>query len=112
MVGGQWVFHPAGNIKFKVNILEDELTNGIEDFDLFSEQWYIHYDPNIDIVASTTFNGKDYPEIDGVVMPIAWKKMYKKGKIFCLTIGHNPDEFVNDENAWKLLSKGLLWAIK
>jgi len=112
MVGGQWVFHPAGNIKFKVNILEDELTKGIEDFDLFSEQWYIHYDPNIDIVASTTFNGKDYPEIDGVVMPIAWKKIYKKGKIFCLTIGHNPDEFVNDENAWKLLSKGLLWAMK
>ena len=56
------------NIEYKKSaFLEDELTNGIEDFDLFSEQWYIHYDPNIDIVASTTFNGNDYPEIDGVV---------------------------------------------
>ena len=42
------------------------------------------------------------------------KKFIKvnKGKIFCLTIGHDPDEFVNDKNAWKLLSKGLLWAMK
>ena len=112
MVGGQWVSHPGGKVKFKVNILEDELTDGIQDFELFSEQWYVHYDPNVDIIATTTFDGKYYPEIDGVVMPIAWKKMYNKGKIFCLTIGHDPDEFVNDENAWKLLSKGLLWAMK
>ena len=45
MVGGQWVSHPGGKVKFKVNILEDELTDGIQDFELFSEQWYVHYDP-------------------------------------------------------------------
>ena len=53
MVGGQWVSHPGGKVKFKVNILEDELTDGIQDFELFSEQWYVHYDPNVDIIATT-----------------------------------------------------------
>ena len=53
-----------------------------------------------------------YTEIDGVVMPIAWKKLYGKGKIFCLTIGHDPDEFINEENAWKLLTRGLKWATR
>ena len=112
MVGGQWVSHPGGKVKFTVNILDDELTIDLMDFELFSEQWYVHFDPNIDIIATTTFNGKYYPEIDGVVMPIAWKKLYGKGKIFCLTIGHDPDEFINEENAWKLLTRGLKWATR
>ena len=55
---------------------------------------------------------KYYPWIDGVVMPIAWKKEYGKGKIFFLTIGHDPDEFINEENAWKLLTRGLKWATR
>ena len=112
MVGGQWVSHPGGKVKFIVNILYDELTVGIMDFELFSEQWYVHFDPNIDIIATTTFDGKYFPEIDGVVMPIAWKKLYGKGKVFCLTIGHNPDEFTKNENAWKLLTRGLKWATR
>ena len=112
MVGGQWVSHPGGKVKFIVNILNDELTVGIMDFELFSEQWYVHYDPNIDIIATTTFDGTYFPEIDGVIMPIAWKKLYGKGKVFCLTIGHDPNEFTNNENAWKLLTKGLKWATR
>ena len=104
--------HPGGKVKFTVNILDDELTIDLMDFELFSEQWYVHFDPNIDIIATTTFDGKYYPEIDGVVMPIAWKKFYGKGKIFCLTIGHDPDEFINEENAWKLLTRGLKWATR
>mgnify|MGYP005726763581 FL=1 len=112
MVGGQWVSHPDGKVNFKVNILEDEITNGILDFELFSEQWYVHYDPNIDIIATTTFSGNIYPWINKVVMPIAWKKKFNKGKIFCLTIGHDPEEFTNNINARKLLHSGLSWAAR
>ena len=112
MVGGQWVSHPGGKVKFIVNILNDELTVGIMDFELFSEQWYVHFDPNIDIIATTKFDGTYFPEIDGVIMPVAWKKLYGKGKVFCLTIGHDPNEFTNNENAWKLLTKGLKWATR
>jgi type 1 glutamine amidotransferase len=58
MTGGQWVEHPGGMIKFMVNIVDNELTVGIDDFEIYSEQYYIHYDPEIDILATTTFNDK------------------------------------------------------
>ena len=110
MTGGQWVEHPGGMTDFKVNIVENQFTQGIEDFEIYSEQYYIHVDPNIEILAKTTFNGKTYPWIDNVVMPVAWKKKYGSGKVFVITIGHDPNEFKKYENGWKLLKRGLIWA--
>jgi len=110
MTGGQWVEHPGGMTHFKVNIVENQFTQGIEDFEIYSEQYYIHVDPNIEILAKTTFNGKTYPWIDNVVMPVAWKKKYGSGKVFVITIGHDPNEFKKYENGWKLLKRGLIWA--
>ncbi|MDA7708429.1 ThuA domain-containing protein, partial [Flavobacteriaceae bacterium] len=40
MTGGQWVEHPGGMVNFKVKIIKDELTKGIKDFEIFSEQYY------------------------------------------------------------------------
>ena len=37
MIGGQWVAHPGNIIKYKVKILEDELTSGLSDFEIVSE---------------------------------------------------------------------------
>jgi len=110
MTGGQWVEHPGGMTHFKVNIVENQFTQGIEDFEIYSEQYYIHVDPNIEILAKTTFNGKTYPWIDNIVMPVAWKKKYGSGKVFVITIGHDPNEFKKYENGWKLLKRGLIWA--
>ena len=110
MTGGQWVEHPGGMTHFKVNIVENQFTQGIEDFEIYSEQYYIHVDPNIEILAKTTFNGKTYPWIENVVMPVAWKKKYGSGKVFVITIGHDPNEFKKYENGWKLLKRGLIWA--
>ena len=110
MTGGQWVEHPGGMTDFKVNIVENQFTQGIEDFEIYSEQYYIHVDPNIEILAKTTFNGKTYPWIDNIVMPVAWKKKYGSGKVFVITIGHDPNEFKKYENGWKLLKRGLIWA--
>ena len=110
MTGGQWVEHPGGMTDFKVNIVENQFTQGIEDFEIYSEQYYIHVDPNIEILAKTTFNGKTYPWIENVVMPVAWKKKYGSGKVFVITIGHDPNEFKKYENGWKLLKRGLIWA--
>ena len=112
MIGGQWVSHPGGKVKFKVNMLDDELTKDLNDFEIYSEQWYVHFDPNIEIIANTIFNGEFYDWIDGVVMPVAWKKRFGKGKIFCTTLGHDPDEFIKEENAWKLLTRGFLWSMR
>ena len=70
MIGGQWVSHPGGKVDFKVNMIEDELTEGLNDFEIYSEQWYVHYDPNIDIIATTTFSGEVFDWIEGVVLSL------------------------------------------
>tara|TARA_B100001029_G_C15060747_1_gene458249 strand:+ start:1534 stop:2247 length:714 start_codon:yes stop_codon:yes gene_type:complete len=112
MIGGQWVSHPGGIIKYKVSMLDDELTKGLSDFEILSEQYYMHYDPNVKIIANTKFNGEVFPWINDVVMPIAWKKTYGKGKVFFISIGHDPDEFMLHKDGWELLTRGFLWAVR
>ena len=112
MIGGQWVAHPGNIIKYKVKMLEDELTSGLSDFEIVSEQYYMHYDPNIKIIAETKFNDEIYPWINNVVMPIAWKKMYGKGKVFFISIGHDPNEFMVYKDGWELLTRGFMWAVR
>ena len=112
MIGGQFVAHPGGMIKHKVKILDDELTSGLSDFDILSEQYYMHYDPSVEIIAETKFDGDAYPWIKDVVMPVAWKKMYGKGKVFFISIGHDPDEFMVYKDGWELLTRGFMWAIR
>jgi len=112
MIGGQWVEHPGGKVKFKINMLDDELTHGLDDFEIFTEQYYLHYDPNIEIIANTKFNGETFPWIEDVLMPVSWKKMYGKGKVFYISIGHDPDEFMMHEDGWKLLTRGFVWATR
>lgn len=110
MIGGQWVAHPGGMVEFDIEILEDELTAGIEDFTIKTEQYYMHFDPNIEIIAQTRFSGEHAEWIEDVVMPVAWKKNYGKGKVFFISVGHDPKEFINHPQAWKLLTNGFTWA--
>ena len=70
----------------------------------------MHVDPNIDVIAETKFDGKFNPWIDGVVMPVAWKKKHGMGKVFYFAIGHDPMEFKQHPDAWKLLTRGFNWA--
>ena len=72
MVGGQWVAHPGGVIDYTVQITDhkDEVTKGLKDFAMHSEQYYMHIDPNTKVLATTKFNGKVDPWIDGCVIPV------------------------------------------
>ena len=49
MVGGQWVAHPGNIIPYEVVITdkEDPVTNGLSDFKMKSEQYFMHIDPNV-----------------------------------------------------------------
>ena len=60
MVGGQFVSHPGGVIPFNVKICNknDEITRGLKDFKMTSEQYFMHVDPNVNILATTTFTGE------------------------------------------------------
>jgi len=111
MVGGQWVAHPGGVIPYQVKILDydDPITKGLSDFDMNSEQYYMHIDPVIEVLATTTFSGEHAPWIEGVVMPVVWKKMYGKGRVFYTSLGHVAKDFDVPE-ARKIVQRGLLWA--
>lgn len=111
MTGGQFVAHPGGQIPYTIQITDkdDPVSRDIPDFETTTEQYYVHVDPNVKVLATTTFSGEHDEWIAGSVMPIAWKKNHGKGRIFCLTIGHNPEEF-DVEPAQTFLMNGLKWA--
>ena len=111
MVGGQWVAHPGNIIDYRVNITdhEDEITTGIEDFDMHTEQYYMHVDPSNEVLATTTFTGEHAYWIDGVVMPVVWKRRYGKGRVFHCSLGHQARDFDVPE-AREIVRRGLLWA--
>jgi uncharacterized protein len=112
MVGGQWVAHPGGRIDYKVDITNtnDPITKGLTNFNIKNtEQYYMHVDPNSEVLATTTFSGAHDSWIAGAVMPVSWKRYHAKGRVFYLSIGHDPVDF-DTPSAWKLLTRGIRWA--
>lgn len=113
MVGGQWVAHPGNIIDYTVNITahEDPITVGLADFAMHSEQYYMHVDPSNVVLATTTFSGQYCPWIDGVVMPVVWKRQWGAGRIFYASVGHVAADF-NVPEAKEIVRRGLLWAAR
>ena len=112
MVGGQWVEHPGQDgVRYRVNIIDhdDPVTRGLDDFDVVSEQYYMHVDPNNKVLATTTFDGDHDPWVEGATMPVAWKKVYGKGRVFYTSLGHQPAVYDTPE-ARAILHRGILWA--
>ena len=111
MVGGQWVAHPGGVIDYEVNIIdhEDPITAGLDDFRMHSEQYYMHVDPSNQVLATTTFTGDHAYWIDGVVMPVVWKRRYGQGRVFYASLGHVAKDFDVPE-AREIVKRGMLWA--
>ncbi len=111
MVGGQWVAHPGGVIDYRVNITKhnDPIVAGLDDFDMHSEQYYMHTDPSNEVLATTTFNGDHAYWIDGTVMPIAWKRMYGKSRVFYTSLGHVAKDWDVIE-AKTIMQRGMMWA--
>jgi type 1 glutamine amidotransferase len=106
MVGGQWVAHPGGDgVAYRVQIVDREspITAGLEDFDVVSEQYYLHIDPAIHVLATTHF-----PQCE---MPVAWTTHYGAGRVFYCSLGHHPN-VVQQPPAATLVTRGMLWAIR
>lgn len=112
MTGGQWVAHPGGVIGYRVHITDqqDEVTHGLKDFAMTSEQYYMHVDPNVKVLATTTFSGANDAWIAGCVMPVTWKKMYGAGRVFYTSLGHNLQHILDSPAALAMLQHGIRWA--
>jgi uncharacterized protein len=112
MVGGQWVAHPGNIIDYAVNIIDhtDPITEGLNDFQMQSEQYYLHCDPSNQVLATTTFSGdQGMPWIAGTVMPVVWKRQYGAGRVSYCSLGHVASDFEVPE-ARELIRRGMLWA--
>ena len=113
MCGGQWVAHPGNIIDYRVNITrpDDPIMAGLKDFAYHSEQYYMHVDPSNEVLATTTFSGEHASWIEGVVMPVVWKRRHGKGRVFYSALGHVAKEFDVPEMK-TILKRGLLWAAR
>jgi len=111
MVGGQWVAHPGGIVDYEVNIVkpDDPIVKGLKDFKMKSEQYYMHTDPSNEVLVTTTFSGEHCAWIKGCVMPVVWKRMWGKGRVFFSSLGHVADDFKVPE-VRTIVERGMLWA--
>lgn len=111
MVGGQWVAHPGNIIDYRVNITNHDhpITAGLNDFDMHSEQYYMHVDPSNDVLATTTFSGDHAYWIDGVEMPVVWTRKWGEGRVAYASVGHVLGDFDVPE-AREIVRRCLLWA--
>jgi type 1 glutamine amidotransferase len=113
MIGGQWVAHPGNIYDYTVNIVkpEDPLVSGIGDFPYRSEQYYMHVDPNNEVLATTTFTGEHDAWIDRHVMPVVWKRRHGQGRVFYSSLGHQAAEFEVPQMR-EIVRRGLVWAAR
>jgi uncharacterized protein len=113
VVGGQWVAHPGDIIDYRVEIArpDDPVMQGIEGFPYRSEQYYMHVDPSNEVLATTTFSGEHASWIEGVQMPVVWKRRHGKGRVFYSSLGHVASEFAVPEMK-TILRRGMNWAAR
>lgn len=111
--GGQWVAHPGNVIDYRVDIAkpQDPICAGLKSFPYRSEQYYMHVDPSNEVLATTTFSGDILPWVEGVVMPVAWKRRHGRGRVFYSSLGHVAKEFEVPEMR-TLFQRGALWAAR
>ena len=117
MTGGQWVAHPGGDgINYMVNVRRGSspITEGIEDFPVCSEQYYMHVDPAVEVLATTRF--PVYPDNHSpnkpVDMPVAWTKFWGRGRVFYTSLGHHDDVFDKSPSSAVIMERGMLWAAR
>jgi type 1 glutamine amidotransferase len=114
ITGANWVAHPGcDGTKYRVNIISksNPLTEGIKDFDVSSEQYYLQVDPANEVLATTRFpTVRWYHSANGEVdVPQVWTRKWGYGRVFYNALGHHDDVF-NIPEAWELMRRGLLWA--
>lgn len=115
ITGGQWVSHPGnGDVTYTVSIKRGSspIVDGMEDFTLTSEQYYLHVDPAIEVLATTRFPvANSYHAANKPIeMPVAWTKYWGLGRVFYCSIGHNDAVFDAVPTAELLMERGMLWA--
>jgi len=115
ITGGQWVSHPGGDkVEYTVNIARGSspIVEGLEDFPVKSEHYYLHVDPAIEMLASTRFPLVNFYHASNkpIDMPVIWTKYWGVGRVFYNALGHVDSVFDQSPTAQELMRRGMLWA--
>jgi hypothetical protein len=116
MLGGDFLAHPAGEgypQPYEVTIADrdHQVTQGIHDFPVASEQYYMSVDPNNVVLAETTFSGEHFAWLAGLTTPVSWVRQWGEGRVFYHSIGHAPQDLAG-EDVRRLTKQGIAWAAR
>ncbi|MCR2802283.1 ThuA domain-containing protein [Paenibacillus soyae] len=113
MTGSQWVAHPGNDgVRYTVNISNSSssLTEGIEDFEVSTEQYYLHVDPAVEVLATTRFPVAPGPHSANkpVDMPVIYTKRWGLGRVYYTSLGHQAN-IMDIPVVRELTLRGFLW---
>jgi len=128
LIGGQFATHPSKEpslccgtqednyLKYTVEITElgrkHPVTEGLEDFELDTEQYWVLHDDLIDVLATTTHPVQPYhPWHRPITSPAVWTRLWGEGRIMVATPGHSVD-ILEDANVRTIMERGMLWATR
>ena len=128
MIGGQFAHHAGKDPDERIGEQSDNympytvhmtelgrthpITQGIEDFDLVTEQYWVLSDEYNDVLATTTQEVRPWDAWNRpVTAPAIWTRQWGKGRIFVSAPGHRI-EIVEDPNVRTIIERGLLWAAR
>lgn len=117
MVGGRFLFHPQGFHDYTVVVDpapagDGEITVGLEDFTVHTEQYWVLSDSHSRVLARSVFEATPDSEwAESVTMPVTWTRRWGAGRVFVCTLGHQVADFDVPETA-TMISRGLLWAAR
>lgn len=114
LIGSSFIEHPGGEgsrVPYDVHIVDrdHEITRGIDDFNVATEQYVLQIDPNINVIADCVFSGEHRDWIKGERMPVAYTKNWGKGRIFYCTLGHYIEDLQLPQTT-QLMKQAFQWA--
>jgi type 1 glutamine amidotransferase len=116
MTGGQFVHHPREFTTYRVRPLPERADHpvlaGIEPFTVTTEQYYLHMDPAVEVLAVTDYAADpSFPELAGAVVPVTWTRRWGAGLVFVTTVGHNLAD-LEVPQVDSMIRKGMAWATR
>lgn len=126
LIGGQFAAHPgkapgeltgdqSDNYRpHTINMTEaaasHPITEGITNFELTTEQYWVLHDDYNDVLATTTQAVRPWdPWKREITSPAIWTRQWGEGRIFVSTPGHRVD-ILENPNVKTIIERGLLWA--
>jgi len=129
LVGGQFATHPSRHPDLVVGNSEEDnylpyaveitdlgrrhpITEGVDDFTLDTEQYWVLHDDLIDVLATTTHPTQPWhPWHRPIVSPAVWTRLWGRGRIVVTTPGHTP-EVLRHPSVSTIVERGMLWATR